>query len=114
MTLMVAADPIPLRVDETGTVRVGGTRLTLDTLISYHRQGHTPESIAEGFPGLSLADAYTAIGYYLNHRDELDAYLRVREEQAEALRREIEARSGAEEFGERLLAQRAQHPETAQ
>src|SRR5438067_10442046 len=86
MTLTVHADLIPLRVDASGTVRVGGTRVTLDTLIERFRGGDTPETLAESFTTLSLADIYSVIGYYLRHRAEVDAYLANQERQAEELR----------------------------
>jgi hypothetical protein len=40
---------------------------------------------------LDLADVYAVIAYYLRHRDEVRAYLKRREEEAEALRAKIEA-----------------------
>ena len=106
MALTIAADPIPLRMDDDATVRVGQTRVTLDTVISTFRRGATPEEIAESFPTLKLADVYAVISYYLRHREEVDAYLRQREEEAAATRREIESRPGYGEFRERLLAHR--------
>lgn len=108
MTLTIGADPVPLNVDETGTVRVGGTRVTLDTVISVYQQGYTPEGIVRGFPPLKLADVHAVISYYLNHREEVEAYLRQREVAAEALRGEIESRSDPRAFRERLLARWAQ------
>ena len=38
MSLMIHADPVPLRVDETGTIRVGKTRVTLDVFLADHRR----------------------------------------------------------------------------
>jgi uncharacterized protein (DUF433 family) len=107
VTLTIETDPVPLRVDDTGTVRVGGTRVTLDTVIGFFNQGESPEEIAYGFDTLKLADIYTVIGYYLRHRAEVDAYLKQRDEEAEALRREIQAQPRYKEFRERLLARRA-------
>ena len=40
---------------------------------------------------LVLADVYAVIAYYLRHRDEVRAYLKGREEEAQALRAKIEA-----------------------
>ena len=39
MTVTLHADPVPLRVDETGTIRVGSSRVTLDVLLEYWRLG---------------------------------------------------------------------------
>jgi len=111
MTLTIATDPVPLSVDPHGVVRVGGTRVTLDTVIGLFNQGHAPEWIADGFPTLELADIYAVIGYYIRHRLEVDAYLARRKKEAEVLRRQIEARPGYREFRERLRARRAALPE---
>jgi uncharacterized protein (DUF433 family) len=83
---------IPLRMDEHGAIRVSGTRVTLDTVIARYHQGDSPEAIHEGFDVLPLHDIYAVIAYYLAHRDEFDAYLKRREEEAERLRQEWEAK----------------------
>ena len=92
MVLNIATEPPPLRVDDSGTVRVGGCRLTLDTFIGYYNQGLTAADLIDCFPSLSLADAHAVIAYYLRHRDEVDAYLQTRAEQAAEIRRDYEAR----------------------
>jgi hypothetical protein len=56
------------------------------------QNGDSPEQILEGFPSLILADIYAVIAYYLNHKDEIDAYLRRRDAEAERIHREIEAK----------------------
>ena len=91
---MIATPPtitIPLRTDENGTIRVSGTRVTLDTLIARYNQGDTPEAIHEGFSTVPLTDIYAVVAYYLAHRDEVDAYLKQREEEAQRVRQEWEA-----------------------
>jgi hypothetical protein len=35
----IHSDPIPLRMDETGTIRVSNTRITLDVLLPYLLEG---------------------------------------------------------------------------
>ncbi|HZU35423.1 MAG TPA: DUF433 domain-containing protein [Gemmataceae bacterium] len=91
MSLILHADPVPLYIDDTGTIRVGQSRVTLDVLLQYWRMGMRPEEIAEGLDTLTLADVHGALAYYLRHRAELDEYLHSREEQAEQLRQDIEA-----------------------
>ncbi len=90
MTLMLTAQPNPLRSDATGTVRIGRTRVTLDTVIAAHRQGATPEQIGDGFPSLALADIYATIGYYLRNKAQVDEYLEQRRVEAEEIRRAVE------------------------
>ena len=108
--VMLTFEPIrvPLHMDDTGTVRVSGTRVTFDTVIHRYQLGDSPEEIAEGFSSLPLADIYAVISYYLQHRAEADAYLRRREEEAAELRRFLETRYDTRGIRERLLARRAE------
>jgi uncharacterized protein (DUF433 family) len=88
--MTLEADILPLRTDDTGTIRVANTRLALDVLLEFYRQGHSVEQLQEGFPFLSLADIHSVIGYYLRHRSEIDDYLVRRANEAAELRAEIE------------------------
>src|SRR5438046_3049603 len=106
MSLVVTTDPVPFTTDADGVVRVGGTRVTLDTLVAAFRQGATPETIADQYPSLRLADVYTALGYYLRHQAEVDAYLQRRRQQAGQTRQENEARFSPVGVRDRLLARR--------
>lgn len=108
MILQLVADPLPLKLDSDGTVRVGGTRVTLDTLVDFYEQGQSPETIVRGFPTVDLSTIYTVIAYYLRHRAEVEAYLAEQERDAEATRRQIEANQDREGFRARLLARRAE------
>jgi uncharacterized protein (DUF433 family) len=98
---------VPLRQGGDGTLRIGSTRVTLDTVISVFNQGATPEAIVQRFPTLELADVYAVATYYLQNRPEVDAYLRRRLQQADALRQEIEATLNTRPLRERLIARRA-------
>jgi uncharacterized protein (DUF433 family) len=91
MSIVLHADPLPLRVDETGTIRVGSSRVTLDVLLADYRSGLSPEEIVRQMDMLDVADVYAAIAYYHRHRGEVEEYLRRREAEAEARRRDIEA-----------------------
>jgi len=104
MLNVATVEPIPLSTDADGTIRVAGTRVTLDTLVDVFSTGASPEEIAQNFPVLDLDDVYAVVTYYLRHRAEVDAYLRERQTQAEATRREIEARSPQTGLRDRLLA----------
>ncbi len=90
MSITLHADPVPLRVDETGTIRVGESRVGLDVVLQYWRSGMSPEEIAKGLDSLTLADIHGALAYYLRHPSEVDKYLRAREQEAEQLRQQIE------------------------
>jgi uncharacterized protein (DUF433 family) len=106
MAPMVATEAMPFVTDADGVVRIGGTRVTVDTLVAAFREGATAETIAEQYPSLSLADVYTAIGYYLRHQAEVDAYLQKRRQEAAEVRQENEKRFNPVGVRERLLARR--------
>ena len=91
MNMTLHADPVPLRVDDTGAIRVGESRVTLDVVLQYWRMGMKPEDIARGLETLTLADVHGALAYYFRHQNEIDDYLRRREEEAEQLRQQIES-----------------------
>lgn len=102
MSLVARAEPVPLHTDADGVVRVAGTRVTLDTVLAAYRQGSTPEQIAQDYSSLDVSDVYAVITYFLRHQDEVEAYLAERRKQAEAVRREIEAKHPSEGLRERL------------
>ena len=89
--LSFRTDEPPMRVDQGGAVRVGKSRISLDLVVEQYENGMTPEDTVRAYDTLELADVYSVIGYYLRHRDEVRAYLKRREEEAEALRARIEA-----------------------
>jgi len=84
------------------------TRVTLDTVVAAYREGMTPEGIAEQYPSLRLNELYSVIGYFLSHTAEVDAYLRQRQEHADAVRRENESRFDPAGVRARLLARKPQ------
>jgi uncharacterized protein (DUF433 family) len=91
MTIALSVDPVPLRVDDIGVIRVGQSRITLDVLLQYWRMGMSAEDIARGLDTLELADVHGALAYYIRHRAEIDGYLSQRAEEAEELRQTIES-----------------------
>lgn len=101
---------VPMQIDANGAVRVGGTRVTLDSVVNAYRDGSSAEEIAEQFPTLSLADVHAVIAYYLSHRSEVEEYLASREAEADELRRDIETQDDRHGLRERLLARRVSRP----
>jgi len=97
---------IPLETDSSGVVRVGKTRVTLDTVVAAFCQGATAEEIAHQYPSLDLADVYQVIGYYLRRTSEVDEYLRQRKVTADVARVRNEARFDPQGVRARLLARR--------
>lgn len=97
----------PLRVDEGGVVRIGASRVTLDTLVGSYRDGNTAEEIVQQYSSLSLAEVHAAIAYYLTHVPEVEAYLRERQSDAADIRHRAEQVSDQRGVRERLLARQA-------
>jgi uncharacterized protein (DUF433 family) len=104
MSLMVMPEPVPLAADREGVLRVGGTRVTLDTVVAAFREGATAEEITQQYPSLRLADVYTVIGYYLHHQPEVDDYLRERQARGAGVRRSNEIWFDPAGVRDRLLA----------
>ena len=97
----------PLRVDDGGTVRIGATRVTLQTVVHAYQDGSSPEQIVLQYPSLSLADVYGVIAWYLRHTREVDDYLANQQREADELRKKIEANPDMQRIRQRLLAHRA-------
>ncbi len=106
-TLMIEAAPVPLRADADGVVRVGGTRVTLDTVVAAFQEDATAEVIAQQYDSLELADVYAVISYYLRRRTQVEAYLDERRRTGEDARRQNESRCDPEGVRDRLLARRS-------
>ena len=106
MSLVIEAPPVPLKTDAQGVVRVGKTRVPLDTVVYAFNQGASAEEIVLGYPTLELADVYAVVNYYLHNRPEVDAYLSRREAEAARIKEENEKRFPQNGIRARLLARR--------
>jgi uncharacterized protein (DUF433 family) len=107
MTDAIAAETVPLVRGVDGVIRVGETRVTLDTLVAAFLNGATAEEISHQYPSVALADVYAVIAWYLRRRVEADAYLARRRENAERVRGQNESRFDPSGIRDRLLARRA-------
>ena len=87
--LTIESESPPFRVDESGTVRIGQTRVTIGVVVDAFLSGMTPEAIAEEYDTLALSDVYATIAYYLRHRQVVDDYLNERRAESDAQRREV-------------------------
>ena len=106
MAIEFATLVIPLATDADGVVRIGGTRVTLDTVVAAFDDGATAEEIVHQYPALQLADVYAVITYYLRQRPEVEVYLRQRRQQANDSRQQNEIRFDPTGVRERLLARK--------
>jgi|ERR1700680_1472029 len=75
------ADGVPL---------IAGTTMKVVELVTAHlAHGWSPEELHFQFPHLSLGQIHAALGYYWDHRDEIDADIDRRARYVEQLRREV-------------------------
>lgn len=102
--MATTTEVIPLEADAHGVIRVSNTRVTLDTIVTAFKDGAIAEEIAQQCPTVPLADVYYVIGYYLRRRDEVEAYLGKRKEEADELQKQMEARSKPVGIRERMMA----------
>ena len=58
-----------------GVYRVGGTRVSLDSLVHLFREGMSAESIVESYPTLTLEQVHGSLAFYLANRRQIDNYL---------------------------------------
>ncbi len=88
-----------------GQYLVGGTRVSLDSLVYLFREGMSAESMVDSYPALTLEQVHGALAFYLGNQKEIDAYLAEGQRIAESLH-EQSRRTNAE-----LIAklQRARH-----
>lgn len=98
----------PLRTDPDGVIRVGGTRIPLETVVAATDAGAAPEEICRDFPSLDPPDVRAVVAHVLRHREEVDRYLARRRAEAEKVRREVEALPGNRALRDRLRALRRQ------
>jgi uncharacterized protein (DUF433 family) len=108
MVLAIVAEAAPLEITVDGVVLLGKTRVTLDTVVAVFKQGATAEEIVYRYPSLKLADVYATLAFYLNHQQEVEAYLQQRQEQAEEIRSMNETRFDPQRLRERLPARKTE------
>src|SRR5437899_3331014 len=110
MSMDIVAEYPPIIMDKDEVFRVGGTRVTLDTVIAAFQEGATAEEIVQQYSSLNLADVYAVIAYYLRRRSDVEAYFQKRQQQAKEIRQQNEAQFDPQGIRDRLLARRLDLP----
>jgi uncharacterized protein (DUF433 family) len=77
-------------LDENGTplVEDANTKV-IEVVLSLRVSGISPEQLHRELPHLSPGQIYSALAYYWDHKDELDADLRRRREYGDRMREEL-------------------------
>lgn len=107
MTLQISTEIVPLTMDDNGVIRIGKTRVTLESVILSFRDGTTAEEITQQYPSLDLADVYSVITYYLRNRADVDVYLQQRSRKAKQIQKKNESQFDPVGIRARLLARQS-------
>ena len=108
MNLAAVTEKIPIETDKDGVIRVGNTRVTLESLVSAFNEGSTAEEIVYQYPVLNLADVYAVITYYLRNKDIIEKYLKNRTLLAEQFKQQNQKNKNINDIRKRLLARQNQ------
>lgn len=103
---VISTSEIKLTETKAGVLRIGDTRVSLDSVIIAFNQGSAPEQIVYDYDTLTLSDVYAAISYYLQHRETVDSYLAKRAKQNKKLRESNDDHFDHKGIRKKLLARR--------
>ena len=106
MATTVGTIPKPVRMDSYGVLRVGKTRVSLDSVVYDFKRGADAAEIQHDFDTLTLAEVHAAIAYYLHNKDAVEAYLIEQEIEYKRMRAEHEAKYPPKITREMLLARK--------
>lgn len=91
-----------VQLDDRNIPIIEGTSMKIVELItSVKAYAWTPEELLQSYPHLTLSKIYSALAYYLDHQQEIDADIERREEYVKRLEQE----AGESPFAARLRAQ---------
>jgi uncharacterized protein (DUF433 family) len=89
-----------------GKPRIAGSRIQVKQIVVMHeRQGMSPAEIVAEYPHLTLAGIYAALAYYHDHREEINADIRMEQEWYEEMKAKHPSR-----IQEKLKARTANAP----
>ena len=91
-----------VQLDDRNIPIIEGTSMKIvELLTSVKAYGWTPEELLESYPHLTLSKIYSALAYYLDNQQEIDADIERREEYV----RQLEQEAGESAFAARMRAQ---------
>ncbi|HZS44843.1 MAG TPA: DUF433 domain-containing protein [Blastocatellia bacterium] len=106
--MIKATQTIPLTEWEDGTIRIEGSRVTLDSIVRLFKSGETADQIQYSYPSLTLREIYGAIYYYLENSGLMEDYLLKQQKVAEESREFIDSHFNSAPLRERIKTRRAQ------
>jgi uncharacterized protein (DUF433 family) len=91
-----------VQLDDRNIPIIEGTSMKIvELLTSVKAYGWTPEELLQSYPHLTLSKIYSALAYYLDNQQEIDADIERRENYA----KELEQEAGESAFAARMRAQ---------
>lgn len=97
---------INLTKTSDGTIRIGKTRVALESVVHHFSLGATAEEIAQKFPSLKLAEVYGVISYFLGNHEEVAKYILQQDAESDEIQHEFDSKfqKPIAELRERILA----------
>lgn len=91
-----------VQLDDRNIPIIEGTSMKIvELLTSVKAYGWTPEELLQSYPHLTLSKIYSALAYYLDNQQEIDADIERREEYV----KQLEQEAGESAFAARMRAQ---------
>jgi uncharacterized protein (DUF433 family) len=91
-----------IQLDDRNSPFIANTRMKVVSLVeAVKAEGWSPEELADQFPHLTLGQIHSAFAYYWDHKEEIDAEIERRAQEAERMRLE----AGESPVAERLRGQ---------
>lgn len=95
-----------MRRDAVGVLRVGNTRVTLDTVVNAYEAGATALEISLTFDAVTLSEASAAIDFYLHHKQAREPYFTSRAQASSAALSDIAIRQATSLIRNQLLTRK--------
>ena len=96
----------PVRHDAAGMLRVGNTRVTLDTIVNAYEAGATVLDICLDYDAVTLSEISAAIDFYLHHKQVLEPYFTSRAQASTAALSDISIRQATSLIRNQLLTRK--------
>ncbi|MEG3842809.1 DUF433 domain-containing protein [Microcoleus sp. herbarium14] len=91
-----------VQLDDRNIPIIEGTSMKIvELLTSVKAYGWTPEELLQSYPHLTLSKIYSALAYYLDNQQEIDADIERRENYV----KQLEQEAGESAFAARMRAQ---------
>ncbi|MBX3244165.1 MAG: DUF433 domain-containing protein [Acidobacteria bacterium] len=106
MAVSFGTIPNAIRKVKGGVLRVGDSRVSLDSVIYMFNEGADAVEIQNSYDSLTLAQVHAAIAYYLDNKATIDKYLTEQIKQQKKIRAEIENMFPPDEMRDKILARK--------